>query len=143
MTIIHPFNMWQIQYMFRYAPILNIPLQDLTTLLISLDIACHLRQTDKSKAVPRMGLYIPYFIVEIFASDKCLVFWKDRFCPYTVYTNGYFSKFRRFSEAVKWPTWSAVMKNQTTYWNTKLLTGWILFCTFGTKFRHKTTKRQF
>lgn len=45
--------------MFRYAPILNIPLQDLTTLLISLGIVCHLRQNDKSKAVPPMGLYIP------------------------------------------------------------------------------------
>ena len=45
--------------MFRYALILKIPLQDLTTLLISLRIVCHLRQTEKSKAVPRMGLYIP------------------------------------------------------------------------------------
>ena len=35
--------------MFRYAPILNIPLQDLTTLLISLDIVCHLRQTIVSR----------------------------------------------------------------------------------------------
>ena len=45
--------------MFRYALILKIPLQDLTTSLISLGIVCHLRQTEKSKAVPRMGLYIP------------------------------------------------------------------------------------